>query len=118
MTFALERSAQKDSKVDSLSGVLLVFLSKSDRRQDVRARDHKRAMKRLPVISNWSEFRPLGRKACLIGKITNHPRQDEFKAELQVTSPVLYYWTDKATGWDVAQTQNTAYRLGQRVDAD
>jgi hypothetical protein len=48
----------------------------------------------------------------LVGRISEHPRQEEFTRPFQVTSPVIR--------WDfnlgIAETLNTIYILGRRQD--
>lgn len=47
----------------------------------------------------------------LIGRVSNHSRQGEFKAPLQMTSTVLRLDREKGE----AETLNTLYTLGREV---
>lgn len=60
-------------------------------------------MKPQAYIENWTVA-----NKCLIGTIMDHPRQTEFSATMQVTSPLISI--DYKAG--VAETQNTNYILG------
>lgn len=48
----------------------------------------------------------------LVGRISDHPNQYQFRNETQLTSPLLDYNVEE--GW--AETENTIYRLGRRAE--
>jgi hypothetical protein len=58
-------------------------------------------MKHVAYIDDWSEA-----YGCLIGKVGNHPRQDDFHRPVQMTSQIV----DRGEGW--VETMNTRYILG------
>lgn len=58
-------------------------------------------------IDKWFK---LGR--CLGGIISEHPRQSEFKAPLQQTSPIVRMGKDKA------ESLNTVYTLGAKAQPE
>lgn len=60
-------------------------------------------MKQTARIENWHVYN--GR---LYGKICDHPRQEEFGSDRQVTSPILSFDPDN----NRAETLNTIYELG------
>lgn len=64
-------------------------------------------MKPHAYIENWAVA-----KDRLVGTIKDHPRQTEFKAEMQVTSPLIMI--DYKAG--IAETENTYYKLGVALD--
>jgi len=59
----------------------------------------------MPVINNWSRF-----GNHLFGEISDHPRQDNFKSPMQITSPITEM--NEEEGW--CQTLNTRYELGEK----
>lgn len=50
---------------------------------------------------------------CLIGRISEHVRQQDFKAHLQITSPIVSRPKTLKTGVEV-ETHNTIYILGAK----
>lgn len=64
-------------------------------------------MSELPKarIENWYVV-----AGHLIGEIHDHPRQDQFRARVQITSRIVS--ADFSAGW--ARTENTLYLLGKR----
>lgn len=61
-------------------------------------------MKPTAHIENW-----VWDGYSIIGTISKHPRQEQFKAEFQRTSEVVCF--DVAKG--IAETRNTVYTLGK-----
>lgn len=57
-------------------------------------------------IENWFQ-----RGDRLIGTITKHERQNEFKGNTQITSPIVKM--DEAAG--ICETRNTLYTLGKKI---
>lgn len=49
----------------------------------------------------------------LIGRISEHPRQSDFRAHLQITSPIIKRPKALKTGSEV-ETHNTIYILGAK----
>lgn len=64
------------------------------------------AAKPQAYIEDWQEF-----DGCLVGTVSRHPRQGEFHAHSQITSPIVSL--DRAAGR--AETANTVYVLGREV---
>jgi hypothetical protein len=57
------------------------------------------------VIYDWTVY-PFG--PSLMGRVLSHPRQSEFHARFQVTSPIIRW--DTTNG--IVETRNTLYILG------
>lgn len=64
--------------------------------------------KQTAVINNWTIHRDRHGHFFLRGGVTDHPRQADFKSEVQETSRVVLF--DPAN--NTAETQNTVYTLG------
>lgn len=69
--------------------------------------------KQTATITNWTLLRDKSGAFYLRGHVTDHPRQAEFKSELQDTSRVVLFDTDN----NIAETLNTAYTLAQPAEA-
>ncbi len=72
-------------------------------------------MKPLARIDDWTHEKwGSGSFAthCLVGRISNHPNQANFKAPLQRTSKLVYFAPSKGE----AETLNTHYILGNKLD--
>lgn len=67
-------------------------------------------MKPSAHIEDWEVIDTIHGK-CLIGTITKHDRQEEFKSNFQKTSPLVAF--DEANSW--AETRNTNYTLGKKI---
>lgn len=64
--------------------------------------------KQTARIDKWVKT-PNG--SALVGMVSCHPRQDEFEAKLQITSPLVKF--NEKEG--VAETMNTIYTLGDKA---
>lgn len=64
-------------------------------------------MKPIAHIDDWIVVEGSSGTRYLVGRITYHERQPEFKSELQVTSPIV-----RMPGLGIVETINTIYTLG------
>jgi hypothetical protein len=64
-------------------------------------------------IENWMRIPTMYGHAYLMGTVSDHPRQSEFRAKEQITSQLVSF--DEEAG--VAETRNTRYTLGKKFSA-
>lgn len=62
-------------------------------------------------INNWVAFPNKENPRYLIGSVSHHIRQGEFKSETQQTSSIVSF--NFAEGW--VETRNTIYTLGTEI---
>jgi hypothetical protein len=60
--------------------------------------------KPIATLDKWQDWGDY-----FMGQVKDHPRQDEFEAEVQLTSKVI----KRGEGW--IETQNTIYKLGTKA---